>query len=336
MNRSTTRRSPTTRSPSARPRRTAPPASRRTSRTSSRRCPSCGGSSSRARPTGRRSAKPPPWRRRRPTGTGRSWSSTAATTRYGPRRGRRRARRRPAASASSCRSRSSPGSASSSTPWVSVCGSGSRTPKRSSSCSRPPCARSRLPLAHVGRHRRRRRAPRSLPRPTGAAAGGDRIPPPSGTLVGYVCERCDEVSVRGPNGLVPLNPARAGLLECDAVIQEADGRRRRKIPPRIRALVHVRDRGLCRVPGCGATGFLHQHHEGEGGWRKTGHDPDKLCLLCLGHHRQRHKGLLTIEPLGGGQFRFLRADGRELGTTKARPAHVGNAGSQARERPSRR
>ena len=66
------------------------------------------------------------------------------------------------------------------------------------------------------------------------------------------------------------------------------------------------------MPGCGAQGFLHEHHEGLGGWRETGHDPDKICLACFGHHTQRHKGLLRIEPLGGGQFRFVRSDGQEL------------------------
>jgi hypothetical protein len=145
-----------------------------------------------------------------------------------------------------------------------------------------------------------------------ASGRASRIPPPSATLIGYVCELCEETSVQGPDGPVLLSPARAALLACDAVVQEADGSRTRKIPPRIRAQVYARDRGTCRVPGCGAQGFLHEHHEGLGGWRETGHDPDKVVLTCFGHHTQRHKGLLRIEPLGGGQFRFVRSDGQEL------------------------
>jgi hypothetical protein len=139
-----------------------------------------------------------------------------------------------------------------------------------------------------------------------------RIPPPSATLVGYVCELCEETSVKDPHGFVLLSPARAALLACDAVVQEADGSRTRKIPPKIRAQVYARDRGTCRVPGCGAQGFLHEHHEGPGGWRETGHDPDKVCLTCFGHHTQRHRGFLRIDPLGGGEFRFVRSDGQEL------------------------
>lgn len=148
--------------------------------------------------------------------------------------------------------------------------------------------------------------------PPTVEAGAARIPPPSATLVGYVCERCRATSVPGPDGLVLLDPARAALLECDAVLQDADGARTRKIPPRVRSAVYVRDRGACVVPGCGARGFLHQHHEGLGGWRETGHDPDIVCLLCFGHHQQRHQGLLKVEPLGGGRFRCRRADGQEL------------------------
>jgi len=149
-------------------------------------------------------------------------------------------------------------------------------------------------------------------RPVVVGGRAARIPPPSATLVGYVCELCEETSVQGPHGLVLLSPARAALLACDAVVQEADGSRTRRIPAKIRSLVYARDRGTCRAPGCGAQGFLHEHHEGLGGWRETGHDPDKICLTCVGHHTQRHKGFLRIEPLGGGQFRFVRSDGQEL------------------------
>lgn len=169
----------------------------------------------------------------------------------------------------------------------------------------------------------------------------DSVPPPSATLVGYVCERCDQTAAVGPNGRpVLLDPARAATLACDAVIQEASGRRRRRIPPRIRSLVYVRDGGRCRVPGCGAAGFLHQHHEGPGGWREVGNDPDRLCLLCFGHHLQRHKGLLRIAPLGAGRFRFFRADGWELTegpgangtTTVARPPEHSPAADPEAER----
>jgi hypothetical protein len=176
-----------------------------------------------------------------------------------------------------------------------------------------------------------------------AAAEAPRIPPPSATLVGYVCELCEETCVEGPEGLVLLDPARAALLVCDAVVQEPDGRRSQRIPPRIRAMVYARDRGRCRVPGCGARGFLHQHHEGAGGWRETGNDPDGIVLTCFGHHQARHMGLLTIEPLGGGRFRFVGANGQELvagaganrtTTVHAPPAaHVGTD-TRGRERPS--
>ncbi len=82
------------------------------------------------------------------------------------------------------------------------------------------------------------------------------------------------------------------------------------IPQRIRNLVWARDRGRCRVPGCRATRCLDVHHirpRSEGG----DHDPANLVVLCSGHHKLHHAGLLSIRGRAPDQLVFMR-DGKVL------------------------
>ncbi len=65
------------------------------------------------------------------------------------------------------------------------------------------------------------------------------------------------------------------------------------IPPATRRFVHHRDRETCVVPGCRAARNLDVHHivhRADGG----DHSPENLVLLCGLHHRELHKGRITI------------------------------------------
>ncbi len=71
------------------------------------------------------------------------------------------------------------------------------------------------------------------------------------------------------------------------------GRATRTIGRRLRRALEHRDQ-TCVVPGCGATRGLHAHHLVH--WENGG--PTELSnlvlLLCPFHHRQHHKGVITL------------------------------------------
>ncbi len=72
----------------------------------------------------------------------------------------------------------------------------------------------------------------------------------------------------------------------------ATGRKQRIVPPKVRKLVEHRDGG-CRIPGCGATRWLHIHHILH--WEDLGEtEPENLICLCAKHHRLHHLGALPI------------------------------------------
>lgn len=144
------------------------------------------------------------------------------------------------------------------------------------------------------------------------SAGPTRIPPPTAVLHAFVCRCCEAVEVEGPDGPVTLAPERAEALTEDVWVQDAEGNLTRAIPERVRRLVYARDRGRCRVPGCGALGAIHLHHVGEGGWKKTGHEADGLLLLCARCHRRHHHGWFSIHGGHAAGFCFLDPDGAEL------------------------
>jgi hypothetical protein len=74
------------------------------------------------------------------------------------------------------------------------------------------------------------------------------------------------------------------------------------VPPRIRRLLHERDR-TCRFPGCGASLHLdahHVHHVADGGPTEL----TNLVLLCRFHHSFVHARNWEILHDGQGHFRF--------------------------------
>lgn len=102
-----------------------------------------------------------------------------------------------------------------------------------------------------------------------------------------------------------LTDAERRYLCCDATFEvwfERDGttigcgRESREIPRRLRLALERRDRG-CVVPGCGSTRGLHAHHLVH--WEDGGPtELHNLALVCPFHHRQHHRGSITIRGPG--------------------------------------
>ncbi|TPG31199.1 HNH endonuclease signature motif containing protein [Mycolicibacterium hodleri] len=98
-----------------------------------------------------------------------------------------------------------------------------------------------------------------------------------------------------------LSAADRQYLLCDATCEVwferhgqviGSGRATRTISRRLRRALEHRDR-CCAVPGCGATRGLHAHHLRH--WEDGGPtELDNLILLCPYHHRQHHRGAITI------------------------------------------
>jgi len=112
------------------------------------------------------------------------------------------------------------------------------------------------------------------------------------------------------------------FLLCDATFEmwfERDGepigagRSTRAISRRLRRALEHRDR-CCVVPGCNATRGLHAHHIRH--WEDGGEtELDNLVLVCPHHHRQHHRGLLTITGPAGT---------RTITDSTGRPLHPGS------------
>ena len=120
---------------------------------------------------------------------------------------------------------------------------------------------------------------------------------------------------------VPLTPAAVERLGCDARLRRlvldtaavpvALGRATRVVPPPLRKLVALRDRG-CRYPGCprGAA-FCEAHHVVF--WRHGGRtDAGNLVLLCRFHHHLVHDRGHTLTLRADGTVTATRPDGHTL------------------------
>jgi hypothetical protein len=116
----------------------------------------------------------------------------------------------------------------------------------------------------------------------------------------------------------PLAPETARRLACDAAVVPlleqggralSVGRKSRSVPPALRRALASRDRG-CRFPGCANRCAVDAHHIRH--WAQGGPTSiDNLVQLCRHHHRLLHEGGYTVER-AGPDFRFRRADGREI------------------------
>jgi hypothetical protein len=88
------------------------------------------------------------------------------------------------------------------------------------------------------------------------------------------------------------------------------GRRTRSIPPAIRRVLQLRDRG-CAFPGCTHDRFLHGHHVKH--WlHGGGTSADNLVLLCTHHHHLVHEGGWSVERDDHGARLFVSPDGARV------------------------
>jgi len=88
------------------------------------------------------------------------------------------------------------------------------------------------------------------------------------------------------------------------------GRRTRTIPPAIRRMLMLRDRG-CAFPGCTHNRFLHGHHIQHwlhGGETSVGN----LVMLCTVHHRMVHEGGWSVVRTEEGELRFASPAGEPV------------------------
>ena len=94
------------------------------------------------------------------------------------------------------------------------------------------------------------------------------------------------------------------------------GRRSRSIPPALRRVLALRDRGCC-FPGCMHDRFLHGHHIQH--WLHGGETSvDNLALLCTFHHHLVHEGGWSVARTSDGRISFTTPDGQALPLTPAR------------------
>jgi hypothetical protein len=111
-----------------------------------------------------------------------------------------------------------------------------------------------------------------------------------------VCEKCDQAWQHGGGRDLAVSATDLAIAECDAQRVGSDrepGKAVQDVAPKVRRFVMLRDRKRCTVPGCRATRHIDVHHiepQHLGG----GHEKENLTLLCSGHHRALHEGLLII------------------------------------------
>ncbi len=143
-----------------------------------------------------------------------------------------------------------------------------------------------------------------------------------------VCPHCATGTMPAGGELVAIDRAMVEMTACDAesfALSPHDDthvgtkpRAKRSIPPATRRLVHHRDGGRCRVPGCRHAVYVDIHHldpKAEGG----SHDPENLITLCSAHHRALHRGELIVRRRAPDTRDFSHADGSSYGSPRVSP-----------------
>jgi len=168
----------------------------------------------------------------------------------------------------------------------------------------------------------------------GDGSPSDKPPRPVHRIVVHKCDDCGRAWQAGRGRWIQLPEADLALAECDAVIVRANdpaepseqagasaadpaalhkstsGRTTSDIPAKTRKRVWARDQGRCCVPGCRATRHIDIHHLIPRALGGT-HDEWLLTLLCSGHHKLHHQGILSITGRAPAALVFIR-DGKRL------------------------
>ena len=122
------------------------------------------------------------------------------------------------------------------------------------------------------------------------------------------CRECKKGHVVGAGIVEELTPQALERVQCDHehigdLESEELTRLASEIPAPTRRKVFVRDKFQCAVPDCRSCRFLAIHHiipRSEGG----GHQLWQLLLLCDGHHKMLHDGVLSIRGRAPDQLVF--------------------------------
>nr|MEE4267996.1 HNH endonuclease [Candidatus Krumholzibacteria bacterium] len=104
----------------------------------------------------------------------------------------------------------------------------------------------------------------------------------------HQCPDCQKATVQTSRGELPLSPAEAERLACDALISVPGQRNTSSITPKTRREVLARDRHRCQGKGCNSTHYLEVHHivpRARGG----SNDPENLITLCSACHALVHR-----------------------------------------------
>jgi len=130
---------------------------------------------------------------------------------------------------------------------------------------------------------------------------------PARTIHVTTCRSCQRTTQDGSGARFDLSASERELAECDAVIcdDEAGERATHAIPPVTRRKVMARDEARCRVPGCRAARNLDVHHlvhRAHGGSNET----SNLAVLCSGHHRLLHDGVISATGDANKEITFTR------------------------------
>jgi hypothetical protein len=146
------------------------------------------------------------------------------------------------------------------------------------------------------------------------------------------CPDCRRGWQLGAGEAIEISANALAEIECDAVIvdEESGGRAAWAIPPATRRKVIMRDHGRCQVPGCRAARFLAVHHIVH---REAGGTNDEwnLIVLCFGHHKLHHDGILEIAGRAPDAVRFIRNGVELLPAGRLPPQVRGLADSRERE-----
>jgi len=100
------------------------------------------------------------------------------------------------------------------------------------------------------------------------------------------------------------------------------GRRSRTIPPAMRRVLRVRDKG-CRFPGCTNTRFVDGHHIQH--WADGGETSlDNLVMLCRHHHHLVHEGGFGCEKTPDDEIIFKDLREQVLDSSPEMPGVAAN------------